>query len=381
MLLAPATPEGRLICQAAAGVRSESDRDQLRAIHAALGDERCREISIQNACESLVGCALAAAGCVLSPDWMETLDRNQERVRKMTDALLEVVETFEQLDFRPVLIEGGATLFNSDVPPAAYGSKDFDVLIRPPEWPLVHKVMRDHGFDAAARRARPTKRVEFRHRDHDPPTWLEIGDNPFDRMWMPLRVLDRSAEWISRRVPSKKNPQVHVLSASDSLALAALHASLHSFVRSPGVRLYVDIDRAVRAADMDWSAFETEIELMRAPTRAYVALRSAHDLLGTPLSRQCLDRLRPSEFKERFINRLLRKETIINNGTPKLTRGRALLLDAAIFDGPVTSWLRDLVFPPTSWIREHFDREHHGKSATTLHFRRLISALSRWRPE
>ncbi|HET9956599.1 MAG TPA: hypothetical protein VFQ61_19005, partial [Polyangiaceae bacterium] len=165
------------------------------------------------------------------------------------------------------------------------------------------------------------------------------------------------------------------------LLQVCLHASMHSFVRSPGLRLYVDIDRAVTDRNPQWESFVQEAVRTGAPGRVGVALGVAQGLLGTPVPLDVIEALIPRGWRRAGLERLLGRESVLGAGR-KLPGARTVLLDVLLDPRAMTSWARDVVLPPEDWLREHFGRGSVQKEGVVrLHARRYLNLALRWRPE
>jgi hypothetical protein len=160
-----------------------------------------------------------------------------------------------------------------------------------------------------------------------------------------------------------------------------MHTSLHSFIRAPGIRLHVDIDRLVRDNTIDWSDFVSEVEAMGVPTRAFVSLSMAKGLLDSPIPASVLTRLYPGSVRWSLLENLLQQNGIVADGRPKLRRAETLMLDALIDERPFGAWLGSILFPSSQWLEEHFGHESSVEESTLqLHLRRYQQMLGRWKP-
>ncbi|MEZ4223853.1 MAG: nucleotidyltransferase family protein [Polyangiaceae bacterium] len=339
-----------------------------------------RRAARANKIEALVGVGLreACAG-VLPGDWEQALAENARRVERLLSAAASCSVALGAAGIPCALIEGGGTLLGSDLPLEAYGAGDFDFLVPESAWPQVPGVMADLGYLPKDRRSRPTYRVEFCREDDD--RYIEIGSRPFDRMWLPLLYRDRSPEWLRQRIPSKRRPELHVLAPTDHLLQVCFHTSLHSYVRSPGVRLHVDVDRTVRDNAIDWTAFNQGVRAMGIARRAFFSLWMAKDLLDTPIPGEVLVALSPGRIRRLLVGRLLAEDGVLANGRPKLTRGRTIALDMMLEAKGLARWFINAALPPEAWLRDHFERGDTARlPLALLHLQRYRSALGEWRP-
>lgn len=380
----PMGPVERFLSLAVRGQRSEAEARELRSLYAALGSGRCFEAARMNQVLPMVMDTLSSCLPVgeLEPTWDQLLRANEQRVRELTAALEGITDRLHANGGTSAAIENGGVMLATDLPVRAFSSGDLDILVQDADWATVKDAFRREGFLPRDRRNRPTNRIEFAK---DVPTgrtlWLNAGLRPFDRMWVPLRYSDRTAGWMAHRTNCRKSERIRVLAPSDALALVAVHTSLHSFIRAPGVRLHADVDRLVRDTTVDWATFLAEVKGLGLQTRAYVSLSIANGLLATPIPPTVLTELYPGENRWNRIRALLSHDGVFANGRKKLTAGRAVLLDLLLWDGNAAQWLANTAFPSPDWMRAHFagggDRP---RGLFGLYARRLQLAVTQWRP-
>lgn len=379
-------PAERLVTLAVTACRSGGEDAKLVDLFRAAGPTAARRTARANHVEAMVGATLRD---LVSPeqfpeDWENWLRHNGERVRRLVDALRGVTERLDRIDVKHAVIEAGGVMLGTDLPFGAYGSSDLDLLVDRRAFHETLACFEREGFEPKDRRGRPTRRIELGRQGPGGNTqWLEVGFAPFDRMWVPLEMNHRCDEWLERRVPADARAEgLWVLRPEDALALVAVHTSLHSYVRAPGIRLHTDVDRLVQRRPIDWAAFGREISALGASARAAISLEMARALLGTPIPSHTLEALAPPAWRREAILRLLSAEGVFVDAHPKLPRGRTILLDALIHgDGPL-AWLGNALLPHEAWLREHFDRQgaHRDSPTWQLHLRRARLLMTEWSP-
>lgn len=380
------TPVDRLLALAVRGQRSPGESDELAALFRSNGSATVLAAARRNQVLALTASSLAEVipTTELPDEWVSVLRANEYRVRELTHALEQVVQRLELVGCHSAVIENGGVLFGTEMPLAAFSAGDFDLVVGGADWPKVRAAFQDEQFEPQDRRGRPTNRLEFSRRlPNGEVQWLNVGYAPFDRMWIPLSYTDRTSAWLRRRVMSGKSSSVWVLAPSDALAFVAIHTSLHSYVRAPGIRLHVDVDRLVRDTDIDWNSFVTEVQATGLSTRTFVSLIMAQGLLATPIPGWVLTALYPGDWRWRRISRILSREGVFSDGRRKLTARKAVWLDMLLEDKGPLHWFRMAVLPPGDWMREHFARglDRRSKTVLSLHLKRWSAAFGRWSPQ
>ncbi len=378
--------EGEFLCLAARGTWQTNEITALQAHYRAIGEERVYSLGVANQMLPLIANALAIAGISDSANpkcrWEEILSTNQHRVDAQISILEEITVELRQAGCFSAAVEAGGVLLGTQLANRSYCSGDIDLLVQEEHWALVRDVFAAKGFKSKDRRGRPTTRIEYSRTTSDGEQWLEVGFAPFDRMWVPLNYNDRCDTWLTRTVTSTKAEGITVLCPNDALVFVAFHTSLHSFIRAPGLRLQVDVDRLVRDCDIDWEQFVQEVRSTGISTRVFVSLSMAKGLMNTPIPLEVLKELMPSESRWRGISYLLEQDGVIVGASPKLGKLKAVLLDVLISEKTVPAWIKQVVLPDEEWMRSHFDRDGTKRgSVWNLHRHRMMSLASRWRPE
>jgi hypothetical protein len=330
-----------------------------------------RQEAEKNKVEYLVGAKLkdAFGSGFLDPDWESALASNEQRVQALIEAASDAMRGLRVRGFRFAVVEGGGTLLSYGLPCGGFQSGDLDVLVGDErEMRVIYSHLREIGLAAECTKPALASRSVFDIlRDGIRVGRIEVSPEPFDRAFYPLLAGGRHAVWLARSVPSRRSPDLSVLDATDAVVQACIHTSLHSYVRSPGVRLYVDIDEPACRGVVDWSRLVEEAFILRMPTRIFVSLAIAADLLGTPIPRWVLAALCPSEARLKAIRLILGPYRVFRQeGFRPFPVVRAPILDAALDDRGPTRWLRDAVYPPTEWLRPRFRGTHWAQSGRAV---------------
>jgi hypothetical protein len=313
----------------------------------------------------------------LPESWLKRLQTNERRVRALVSSAEAAGSELERKGCAYAVIEGGGALLGSGLPWDAYGAGDLDILVQKGGHVAAAEVLCKAGFCARPRGHRAaTERVEYWRNTGAGELWLSVGEVAFERSWIPIQYHDRSAKWLERRIRSDRSRNLQILHPDDAVVFVGIHTSMHSFVRSPGLRLYLDIDRLARSNRIDWQYVLAEANRVGLRSRVLVSLELSRALLGTPIPEGLWSRERRLEL----ILALLRREGVFLHEGPKLRRGNALALDLLLEAHRPLRWLRDLVAPEERWLRARFERPDEHASVLRLRGRRLLGALSARKP-
>lgn len=374
---------GELLIRSVAGSPSAAEQTELARRFSAQAPDAVLQKAEENQVACLAGDGLRRAGCPLPATWHQRLEDNDARVQARIETLDTLFQHFQAHGIQGAVIEGGGVLLGTDLSTAAFCAGDFDVLVDERAWSDAEALLKAMGFAPKDRRGRPTRRVEFgRIRSDGSEEWIELGADPFDRMWTPLHYRPQHSRWLTRTVSSRKSSTIRVLCPTDALALVAMHTSTHSYVRAPGLRLHMDVDRLSKDTAIEWPEFRREVEAMEICSRAFVSLVMARDLLQARIDADCLRALAPPAWRWQAMRRILESAGVLCTDRSKLPRGQAVLLDALVYDGALPQWALRTLWPSADWMREHFDRSGaHDGSTWALHGRRARALVTRWHPE
>ncbi len=360
--------DGELLLLALRARRDAAQQSRLRELLDRRGLDPALTLARRNKVDAAASVGFAAAlGDDTPASLRGALAANERRVQALVDALSEAAPDLEAAECRPTVVEAGGVLLATDLPLAAFGSGDLDVLVARDRFDAALAALARHGFHPR----KPPPPGEARAELIRETLRLEVRAEPFERRWAAPPCNDRSAVWLARRVPTPRAPRLHVLRPEDALALVAMHTALHTWLRPPGLRLHLDVDRLARDLPIDWPAAQAEIQALGAATRCWASLVLARDLLGAPVPAPVLDALSPPPARARALMRALARAGLLADGRPKLPGWRALALDALADDRSPLSWAAALALPDEAWLRLRFDRPDAPAPRWRLHLRRL----------
>jgi len=357
------TPVQRVVLDA---LRLDRDLDGLSRSLDKVGEEEVLDCAVRNKVVAAVATSLRPLG----GSWEEAAAKAERRANSLFEGVVEVAAVVA--DPRWGLIEAAGVVAAAHRPVSELGSGDVDVVVATGALPAWRRVLRERGFRPTSRRGHKTNRQEW-VRAGTPTQRLALSDRCFDRVWLPLGFRDLAPTWVGRSVVARDG--LRVLAATDLLVQVALHTSLHSFVRAPGLRLHLDVDRMARQP-VDWGGALAQLRAVGGERRAWVSLAMARELLGAPIDEAQLASLRPPPGVAGSVRRVVRRASVFAGGR-KLAGPGAVFLDAAVDDRGVARWLHDALLPPREWLA----RRYGEGSAWRLHGSRYRDALQRWRPE
>ncbi len=193
--------------------------------------------------------------------------------------------------------------------------------------------------------------------------WLELQWRPVAGRWIQPDQEPPADELIARSI-SITDSAVRLLSPEDNLLQVALHTAKHTYVRAPGFRLHLDVERIVCAyPNLDWDLFVERVRKLRVKTAVYFSLLIPHELFGTPIPENILSSLRPPGWKERLIIRWLGRVGLFNPKEKKFSKPGYILFNMLLYDD-IQGLLRG-IFPSREWMNNATASKATGSSPGT----------------
>ena len=238
---------------------------------------------------------------------------------------------------------------------------DLDVLVEKQHFQAVHKILLTEGYHFEFRSPWEGAELEAAERGGGAEywkilpggekLWFELQWRPVAGRWIRPDQEPTAQELIARSMPIPESA-VRLLSPEDNLMQVALHTAKHSYVRAPGFRLHLDVDRIVRLQQIDWELFLSRVLTLQVKTAVFFSLVVPSLLFETPVPSDVLARLHPRAWKERLISRWLQRAGLFNTGERKFSKSGFILFNILLYDD-LKGLLRG-VFPRRAWMRHQY---------------------------
>jgi hypothetical protein len=240
------------------------------------------------------------------------LHRNR-KIRKLLDSIFSGLEIYGCESV--VLTENFGVLLASYGSLACFCSGDVDLSADIAEKDDIVNCLRSFSFES---KDQPSKIGEYSGQSMqfyndkaiDGGFWINVIWKPVTRAFL---VQDKYELRLNRdRLIAKKHGEssIKILEDSSLLYFCALHSSAgHYFTLSPGLRLFVDIDRMARKPNIKWqNILDWEIE-DGAGIRISMALYLANKVFKTPIPAEILLRIESSSGNRRLLRYLFNSQT------------------------------------------------------------------------
>ncbi len=264
---------------------------------------------------------------------------------------------------------------------------DLDVLVEKRHFRRAHRILLAGGYHFEFRSPLEEAELEAAEKSGGAEYWKILPNGV--RLWLELQWRPVAGRWIRPdQEPSAKDliarsapiagTDVRLLAPEDNLLQVALHTAKHSYVRAPGFRLHLDVERIVRHQTINWGLFLSRVLALQVKTPVYFSLVIPRALFGTPVPDDVLDALRPPAWKERVFTRWIQRVGLFNPDERKFGKAGYILFTALLYDDLRGLWRG--VFPDKAWMQERYGFRsslllpiYHVRRLADLTWRRTLS--------
>jgi len=339
------------------------DCDAIRLLYQSVGDKKLFELCEHNKIGSIAADALIRC-CgreKIATHWLKVYEDVDNRTSQY---MVELEKAATMLASKNIPL---VALKNSGITKALYPYHgacpmgDIDVLVRKTDFRRAHNILVENGFTFKFRSPLEEENLDKAEQGGGSEyavtlpngnlLWFELQWRPVAGRWIRPDQEPRVDELMSQSV-QVEGSNVRLLSPEDNLLQVALHTAKHTFVRAPGFRLHTDVDRIVRASDIDWDLFTGKVIALQVKTAVFFSLAFAHDLLGTPVPLGVLNRIKPSFWKKRLMMKWLQRVGLFDPDGKKWGRIGYIIFVSLLYDDIKGFWCG--IVPSSRWMREKY---------------------------
>lgn len=217
---------------------------------------------------------------------------------------------------------------------------DIDTLVRKNDFIKAHKIALTKGFDFHFRSIYEKENLEtafadgsteYLYKDNGREMWLEIAWRAIAGRWINQKN-EPKAEDLFNNAILLRDKGIYILSPEDNLLQVSIHTAKHSYIRKPGFRLHLDVERIVNYCDIDWEKFIIKVKESHTKTAVYFSLRCASDLFNTPIPNYVMDQLKPNRLKRRFVSKVIERGMALHGNGKQMGKVKFIAFQACLYD-------------------------------------------------
>lgn len=310
--------------------------------------------------DGVVASHILKHGLLELPDyWQEAYQKKLAHLDFLKQKAEQICRIMDENGICMVVLKNGGIMSDMVEDPAACPMEDIDSLVKKSDFRKAHEILVDNGFLFEFRSEFEKENLEAAFRDGS--TEYRIATPAGEDMWFELAWRAVAGRWIRRDLEPDTDElirdcycapgtKVGILSPEDNLLQVCVHTAKHSYVRAPGLRLHLDVERIVAHKDIDWILFLEKVRKAHVKTSTYYSLYLANMLFGTPVPQQVLDALRPGKGKDQRIMKLISQVGLLHPKQKKFGKLQFLLFQTSLYDNLFDAWV--VLCPKNGGLKE-----------------------------
>ncbi len=317
--------------------------DNLQNLYQVVNDTELFEFAQQNRVESIVAHSLIESlGAVQTPaHWREAHEQTTKRISDYMAKLDELSEHLAQKGVELIALKNGGIARAGIACIGCVPMGDIDLLIKEKDFNASHQTLFDLGYTLCFRNPLIINDLASALVEGGGEYWKILPSS--EKFWLELQWRAVAGRWINKtqepdsnelfsRSRSIAETKVRLLCPEDNLLQVCLHTAKHSYVRAPGIRLHLDVDRIVNYYSIDWKKFIAMAINAQIKTAVYFSLLMPKILFETPIPDEVLKSFHPGTIKTALIARLIVRAGIFNPDKQKFSRFVYVFLNVLLYD-------------------------------------------------
>lgn len=340
-----------------------TDRDQLKQQLAQTDINAFFELCLEHELDGVVASHILANDLMPLPDdWATAYEKEKAHLGFLKTKAADICRVMAENEITMVVLKNGGIMSDMVEDPAACPMEDIDSLVKKSDFKKAHQILIDNGFQFKFRSEFEEEDLEAAFRDGsteyriETPAgedmWFELAWRAIAGRWI-RRDLEPDADALIRGCYDAPGTKVGILSAEDNLLQVSVHTAKHSYVRAPGLRLHLDVERIVAHKQIDWELFLKKVEAAHVKTSTYYSLYLAKMLFDTPVPQHVLDALYPGKGKDKRILKLIDKAGLLHPKAHKFGKLQFLVFQTSLYDSIADAWF--VWWPKNDGLREVYD--------------------------
>ena len=342
-------------------IREKNTEEELEYIKQSVDKIRSNEfyeVAKEHELVSTIGAKLSKKiGIELCNPWKKEMEETRARLGFLFAQVEELGKDFKANGIPLILLKNGGIAIDIMEDLAECPMGDIDMLCRKSDFHKAHEIIIRHGFCFKFRsiyefenldEAFADGSTEYSIQNGDEIAWIELAWRPVAGRWI-RKDKEPKADVLVEASHKARRSVNHVLSNEDNLLQVSCHTAKHSYVRAPGYRLHLDVDRIVSNNEINWELFIEKVNEVHSRVAVYFSLYLAKEILGTDIPPFVLDELRPSKRKEKNIMNMLLKANLMHPHGRKFSKLGFLRFQTALYDS-FEDFLA-VLFPPSADLK------------------------------
>ena len=298
----------------------------------------------------------------IPPHWVNSYKSTNEKIASYLEELDRIADIFFK-DGIPLVALKNSGIAKAVYPfPGLVPMGDVDTLVRRSDFIHAHEILINNGYEIASPNKYHIADVNIGYREGSSEYTTKLPNSEqlwFELQWRPVegRFL-RSDQEPEGDVLINRSIVVHgsklrILCPEDNLLQVCLHTAKHSYVRAPGFRLHLDVDRIVNAQKIDWSLFLKNVISHKVKVPVYFSLLIPKVFFNTPIPETVLKEILPAPLRRYILSRWIQRIGLFNPHDNKFGKMGFIFWNAMLYDS--VGGLIRAVFPDAKWMKDKYN--------------------------
>lgn len=350
----------RLMLDMSREKHSEEENQDIKERYGKVNQKKLFVVCREHELHGVTGAYAKSMGLPIPDEWEKAFLLEKRRLDFLKNTAIQVCQLMSDHGIPMVILKNGGIMMDMIPETVKCPMEDIDSLIRKTDFYQAHKLLIENGFTFKFRSEYEAEKLEEAYRDGSAEYFITMPTG--EKIWFELAWRAVAGRWIRPDLEPDTNgfigrshtvgdTQVRVLSPEDNLLQVCIHTAKHSYVRAPGMRLHMDVDRIVAHTDIDWGLFLKKVKEAHVCTSTYLSLYIPSVILHTQIPQWVLDELRPQNIKK--LMRLLSEAELPHPQGKKFSKMKFLLFQTALYDNK--SDIMQVIFPDRQWMEERYN--------------------------
>ncbi|MBE6732988.1 MAG: hypothetical protein E7561_03220 [Ruminococcaceae bacterium] len=320
------------------------------------------ELCVEHELDGIVASHIMEDDLIELPEiWLEAYNKQKECQTFLKQKAIEVCGKMHENGIKMVILKNGGIMLDLIEDPAACPMEDVDSLVRKDDFYKAHEILLSQGFNFKFRSEFEFEHLEEAFKDGATEYYLTMPNS--EKIWFELAWRAVAGRWIRPDLEpdtdlfienshTAKGTFAGVLSPEDNLLQVCIHTAKHSYVRAPGLRLHLDVDRIVSHCEIDWDLFLEKVKQSHTKSAIYLSLWIPTCLFDTQIPQYVLEALRPKKRKLMVLCKGLSNTGLLHPKQKKFSKLAFLRFQTAIYDSYKD--VIKVIYPSSKWMKERY---------------------------
>jgi len=342
-------------------VHTQSEVSNLLERFEKLDQETFIDFCKEHQFEGMVAAFLVKYNAVPDQAWIKIYDECHRKASEKLQAAKEIAQRMQDHGIDMIVLKNGGILADIIDDPAKMPMGDIDTVVHKADFIKAYEIMVEAGYKFEYSNEYEVPDINNALRDGDAEYWKQIAPDHLFCCEIAWRIV--AGRWMRpdcepdtesnfSRMHYAKDSYIGILDPVDNLVQVCIHTAKHSYLRAPGLRLNLDVERIVRHCKIDWDLFLQKITAAHTKTAAYYSLYIANALFETPIPERVLATLRPSKRKQASIEKMLGQAGFLHPKERKFSRLGFLRFQTALYDS--FSDMLHTLYPNMAWMQQRY---------------------------